>query len=90
MNYEVIPGKEQAFEDAFTKVLNVMKDMQGHEKSHLYKDVAKATSYLIVSEWSEKEAFSKFIQSEEFAAVTNWGKEQILAGRPSHKVYANA
>ncbi len=90
MNYEVIPGKEKAFESAFAKVLTVMNGMPGHEKSHLYKDVHKLTSYLIVSEWSQKEAFSKFIQSEQFAQVTNWGKEQILAGRPSHKVYANA
>jgi hypothetical protein len=28
-----------------------------------------------------------FITSQAFRDVTNWGKEQILAGRPMHKVY---
>lgn len=90
MNYEVIPGNEQTFEEAFKKVLGVMGEMAGHHDSHLYKDVSKTTSYLIVSEWNDKEAFSQFIQSEKFAQVTSWGKEEILAGRPRHKVYANA
>jgi len=29
MNYEVIPGKEQTFEEAFKKVLGVMGEMAG-------------------------------------------------------------
>jgi heme-degrading monooxygenase HmoA len=42
---------------------------------------------LIVSEWSEEQAFNEFIRSDAFRAVTNWGKEQILSDRPRHKVY---
>jgi len=49
-----------------------------------------AGSTLIVSEWNDKEAFTQFINSEQFAQVTTWGKEEILTGRPRHKVYANA
>ena len=44
-------------------------------------------SYLITSEWSEEQAFLDFIHSQAFRDVTNWGKEQILSGRPQHKIY---
>lgn len=87
MNYKMIPGKEQVFEDAFTNVLKVMNEMEGHSESFLYKDVNNPQSYLIVSDWSSEEAFNGFIQSDKFKNVVNWGKENILAGRPSHTVY---
>jgi heme-degrading monooxygenase HmoA len=87
MNYKMIPGKEKIFEDAFTNVIKVMNDMEGHSKSSLYKDVSDAQSYLIVSEWSSEDAYNEFIQSDKFKGVVNWGKENILAGRPSHTVY---
>ncbi len=87
MNYKMIPGKEKIFEDAFANVLKVMEDMEGHSKSFLYRDVNDPQSYLIVSDWSSEEAFNGFIQSEKFRNVVDWGKENILAGRPSHTVY---
>jgi heme-degrading monooxygenase HmoA len=87
MNYQMIPGKEKVFEDAFTAVLKVMEEMEGHSKSFLYKDVSNAQSYLIVSEWSDEKAFDTFMASEKFKSVVNWGKLNILAGRPSHQVY---
>ena len=87
MNYKVIPGKGEAFEKMFNKVLVVMNDMGGHSKSFLYKDVNDEQSYLIASEWESKDAFDKFMGSEEFRKVADWGKESILAGRPEHKVY---
>ena len=87
MNYQVRPGKNQPFEEGFRSVLNVMKGMQGHVQSWLYKDVDDANSYLIISNWDSKDAFMAFIQSPDFRAATKWGAEEILAGRPSHKVY---
>lgn len=87
MNYSVLPGKEEVFERAFASVLDVMKQMPGHAASHLYKDVSATSNYLIVSEWNDRQAFDSFIRSEQFAKVTNWGKEQILAGRPKHHIY---
>jgi heme-degrading monooxygenase HmoA len=48
---------------------------------------AHDASYLITSEWSDEQAFRDFIQSQAFKDVTNWGKEQILSGRPQHKIY---
>ena len=87
MNYQVLPGKEQPFEKVFFSVLELMKGMSGHHESHLYRDVADARSYLIVSEWTDKSAFDAFVASDQFRGVTNWGKEQILAGRPKHQVY---
>ena len=87
MNYKVLPGKEDVFEKAFNNVLNVMRDIEGHTQSFLFRDVNSAQSYLIVSDWSSEEAFNGFIQSEKFRSVANWGKENILAGRPAHTVY---
>ncbi|MBI1862185.1 MAG: antibiotic biosynthesis monooxygenase [Deltaproteobacteria bacterium] len=90
MNYNVLAGKEEVFERAFAQVIAALKDAPGHTDSHLYKDVAAPTSYLIVSEWNDKAAFDAFIRSESFAKVTNWGKEQILAGRPKHQIYTGS
>lgn len=87
MNYHVLPGKQQDFEQKFTAVLNALQAATGHTTSTLWKDVSDDASYLITSEWSEELAFREFIQSDAFREVTNWGKEQILSGRPQHKVY---
>lgn len=87
MNYKMLPGKGKIFEDAFQSVMKVMEETEGHSKSFLYKDVNDPQSYLIVSDWSEEEAFNAFIQSDKFKNVVNWGKENILAGRPTHTVY---
>jgi heme-degrading monooxygenase HmoA len=87
MNYKVIPGKESVFEKAFNNVLNVMKEIEGHSASFLFKDVNDPQSYLIVSDWNSEDAFNGFIRSEKFRNVADWGKENILMGRPSHTVY---
>ena len=90
MHYDVIPGKEKTFEDAFARVLDVMKTLPGHSESHLYVDVHQPGSYVILSQWDRKEDFDAFIQSDAFRNTVTWGKEQILRGRPRHKVYLNA
>ncbi|MBI3091169.1 MAG: antibiotic biosynthesis monooxygenase [Candidatus Tectomicrobia bacterium] len=87
MNYEILEGKEGTFERAFNRVLEIMKSMSGHTASHLYRDVNHPRSYLIVSAWTDRTAFESFIRSEQFAKVTNWGKENILASRPRHEIY---
>ena len=87
MNYHVIEGKQQAFEDKFAAVIDALKAAQGHSDSTLWKDVSDNASYLITSEWSDEQAFTDFIRSDAFRAVTDWGKEQILSGRPQHKIY---
>lgn len=87
MNYRVIPGKQQVFEQKFKDVATALRAADGHNDSHLYRDVDDDTSYLIVSEWSDEQAFNTFIRSPGFRDVTNWGKEEILRDRPQHKVY---
>ena len=87
MNYHVIEGKQQDFEEKFAGVIDALRAADGHTKSTLWKDVSDNASYLITSEWSEEEAFTSFIRSDEFRSVTDWGKEQILSGRPQHKIY---
>ena len=89
MNYNVIEGKQQDFEEKFAAVIDALNAAEGHSESKLWKDVADGASYLITSEWSEEQAFTDFIRSDAFREVTNWGKEQILSGRPQHKIYKN-
>jgi heme-degrading monooxygenase HmoA len=52
MNYHVIEGKQQDFEDKFAAVLDALRAADGHTSSSLWKDVADNASYLITSEWS--------------------------------------
>ncbi len=87
MNYRVLSGKEETFEAAFNKVLKAMAGIEGHDETHMFRDINDALHYLIVSKWSRKAAFDAFISSETFRNVADWGKEQILSGRPSHEVY---
>ena len=87
MNYRVRDGKGLAFEEGFRGVLDVMGTLPGHTKSNLYRDTNDHQEYLIVSEWDTMDAFQTFIKSQAFADVTRWGSEEILDGRPRHKVY---
>ena len=89
MHYDVIPGKEREFEQGFNQVLAHLATVAGHVESRLYQDVNAPGSYLIQSQWQSKESFEQFIHSPAFAQVTNWGKSEILRGRPRHKVYLN-
>ena len=90
MNYHVLPGKQNDFEQKFAGVIGALRSAKGHTNSTLWKDVSDDASYLITSEWSDEQAFRDFIQSQEFRDVTNWGKEQILSTRPQHKIYKNS
>ena len=88
MNYFVIPGKEKIFEDACAKVIETMGGISGHDASSLYREVGDGDPvYLIVSRWQDEQAFKDFIASDAFKKVTNWGKLNILSGRPTHTTY---
>ena len=89
MNYHVLAGKQSLFEEKFANVIQALNAAAGHSSSNLWKDVSDDASYLITSEWSDEQAFLDFIQSQAFKDVTSWGKEQILSGRPQHKIYKN-
>ena len=87
MNYKVVPGKDEEFTSVFAKVLTIMGEMTGHGETHLYRDVFSEHDYLIVSEWSDESAFDAFIASERFKNVADWGKSNVLMGRPKHEIY---
>ena len=87
MNYTVLEGKERVFEDACARVVETMQGIEGHDESHIYRRLGKESVYLIASRWESEEAFDAFVASDAFKKVTNWGKENILAGRPSHTTY---
>lgn len=87
MDYHVLPGKQRDFEEKFNAVLTALRGAAGHNDSKLFRDVRDDCSYLIISDWSDENAFGEFVRSQAFRDVTNWGKEQILSDRPRHKVY---
>ena len=87
MDYDVLPGRESRFEEKFRDVLASFREGSGHVRTRLFRDVDAASRYLIHSEWETRDAFMAFIRSEEFRAVTDWGREEILAGRPRHRIY---
>ena len=87
MYYDVVSGKESVFENKFEEVARVLDGQPGHVRSLLYRGVQQPRSYAILSEWESEDAFTTFIRSETFRAVTSWGKDGILEGRPRHKVY---
>jgi len=88
MNYFVIPGKEQVFEDACAKVVETMSGIEGHDSSSIYKEIGDGEpTYLIVSNWQDEQAFKDFVASDAFKKVTNWGALNILSGRPQHTTY---
>ena len=89
MNYHVLPGKEQIFEDACKNVVETMKGIDGHDVSEIFKSVTSDTpAYLIVSRWQSEVAFQSFVASDAFKKVTRWGKLNILADRPRHTTYS--
>ena len=89
MHYEVLPGKEAEFEKGFLGVLEFLKSVAGHVESHMYEDVTSTGSYMILSQWQDKQTFETFMNSPEFAKVVAWGKAEILRSRPKHKVFLN-
>ncbi len=91
MNYFVLPGKEQIFEDAVANVVNTMRGIDGHDTSQLFREVGDGDpTYLIVSRWNSEKDFDDFVASDAFKKVTNWGKQNILSGRPRHTTYQEA
>ena len=89
MNYDVISGKEEVFESACKKVLDIMNGAEGHDNSQIFRrvDINESAQYLIVSRWQDESAFNDFIASESFKKVTSWGLANVLAGRPRHTTY---
>jgi heme-degrading monooxygenase HmoA len=87
MQYDVRPGKEAAFENGFKAVETALKaEWKGHKLTRLFRDVGNPLSYMIYSEWETFEDFQKFMGSDAFRKAADWGKEEILSGRPKHQI----
>ena len=76
-----------ALEEKFEGVLQALEGQPGHVRTILYRQVRNPRSYAIFSEWESREGFSTFVGSELFRRVTDWGRDQILEGRPRHEIY---
>ena len=88
MNYFVRDGKDQIFEAACAKVIDLMTEIDGHDESDIYRRVNTGDPvYLVVSRWQSEQAFRDFVSSDAFKKVTDWGKLNILSGPPKHTTY---
>lgn len=84
--YDVIPGKERDFEEYFKVVAEQLTKVEGYVSALLYKRVDVPNSYLIYSEWKDKDTFDAFIKSREFSGAKEGGSTMLM-GRPSHRIY---
>ena len=84
--YDVVQGKENDFEEYFRLVVAEIRKKDGFVSALLYKRVDKPGSYLIYSEWRDRESFEEFIKSREFSGAKEGGADMLM-GRPSHKIY---
>jgi heme-degrading monooxygenase HmoA len=90
MYYDVIPEKAPLFLAKFKEVIELLRGVPGHRESFLYQLVDDPSSFAILSDWDDPDAFQTFIRSEMFRQVTTWGREEVLRNRPRHKVYTRA
>jgi heme-degrading monooxygenase HmoA len=84
--YDVVKGKESDFEKYFDVVVGEIKKFDGFVSALLYHRADKPNSYLIYSEWKDRESFETFIKSREFGGAKSGGSH-MLEGRPHHKIY---
>ena len=76
-------GKLERHED-----LRLLVNEGFHRGSKVYRCVSDGDpEYLIVSRWTDEDAFRTFIRSDRFRKVTDWGAENILTGPPRHTTY---
>ncbi|MBI4871723.1 MAG: antibiotic biosynthesis monooxygenase [Candidatus Riflebacteria bacterium] len=87
MNYKVREGKEQVFEDAFHSLTASLQGMPGHIATQLFRDLDSPRTYLILSEWGDKQSFDGFVGSERWARIAHWGRQEILEERPTHEIF---
>ncbi len=45
MNYTVIPGKEEIFENAFRGVIKVMAEIEGHSETKMFRNIDNLMEY---------------------------------------------
>ncbi|BDC17658.1 antibiotic biosynthesis monooxygenase [Acidianus sp. HS-5] len=85
--YRVREGHEKEFEEAFLKVVSILKSSDiGFIDAKLYRRVDDPREYLIYSEWKDLDSFRKFTLSNDYKETTTYGKT-ILEGRPYHRIY---
>jgi heme-degrading monooxygenase HmoA len=84
--YDVAPGREKEFEDYFEAVKKEIEKFDGFKSAILYRRVDRQNSYLIYSEWKDKESFERFLKSQEFSGAKSAGSNMLIS-RPYHKIY---
>ena len=86
LNYGIKPQYVNEFKDYSMKVIDLMKEWDGHNETRLYIDAAKPNSMMIYSNWETVEQFKNFMKSDAFKGAIG-ATYDMLEGMPSHKVY---
>lgn len=64
---DILPGKEQDYEEAFARAAGILSSMKGYRSHKLKKCIEKSNRYLLLVEWESLEAHIEgFRNSKEY------------------------
>lgn len=86
LNYDVKAEFVDEFVGVSQKAIELIKTLDGHIQTTLYKDVANPNCFLIYSEWEQDQHFKDFVRSEAFKQVQTMTVD-MLERRPKHTLY---
>lgn len=89
MSYPVQAGKEADFEQVFQAVRRALEEMPEHLQTRFYRACGES-DYLILSEWTCRQAYEDFARSKLFRKIMTWSHQEVLRRCPSYEVYEGA
>lgn len=87
--FDVIPGKEREFEGLARHLMHSMEGFEGHRRSRLVRDVEEGGTYIILSDWEDKDEFDTFATSEAFHDLAIKAQGALLKRPPYHRTYVD-
>ena len=83
LRYVVKPEREAEFLEKVAEVNVLVQALRGHQETVLAKVVDQPCTYLVLSAWTDEQAFLAFLQSDVFNATKAWGRD-VLEEMPRH------
>ncbi len=83
LQYAVKPEREEEFLERVAAVNMFVQSLRGHRETVLAKVVSQPCTYLVLSAWTDEQAFLAFLRSDMFNATKAWGRD-VLEEVPRH------
>ena len=83
LQYAVKPEREEEFLEKVAEVNMFVQSLRGHRETVLAKVVGQPCTYLLLSAWTDEQAFFTFLRSDAFSATKAWGRD-VLEEFPHH------